>query len=52
MTVKKTRSTFLDVWFGEYPHNRDYFRIGYPLTVEETTVQERKESCGMKWLLL
>ncbi|HDR7338780.1 TPA: phage tail family protein, partial [Bacillus anthracis] len=41
MTVKKP-STFLDVWFGEYPHNRDYFRIGYPLTVEETTVQERE----------
>ncbi|MGG5736728.1 distal tail protein Dit [Bacillus cereus group sp. IBL03679] len=41
MTAKKT-STFLDVWFGEYPHNRDYFRIGYPLTVEETTVQERE----------
>ncbi|MGH0945297.1 distal tail protein Dit [Bacillus mycoides] len=41
MTAKKP-STFLDVWFGEYPHNRDYFRIGYPLTVEETTVQERE----------
>ncbi|AZF88359.1 putative tail protein [Bacillus phage AP631] len=41
MTVNKP-STFLDVWFGEYPHNRDYFRIGYPLTVEETTVQERE----------
>ncbi|KXY10361.1 phage tail protein [Bacillus cereus] len=41
MTVKKP-STFLDVWFGKYPHNRDYFRIGYPLTVEETTVQERE----------
>lgn len=41
MTVKKP-STFLDVWFGAYPHNRDYFRIGYPLTVEETTVQERE----------
>ncbi|MED1305642.1 phage tail family protein, partial [Bacillus pacificus] len=24
MTVKKP-STFLDVWFGEYLHNRDYF---------------------------
>ncbi|PER21906.1 phage tail protein [Bacillus cereus] len=41
MTVKKPR-TFLDVWFGEYPRNRDYFRIGYPLTVEQTTVQERE----------
>jgi len=41
MTVKKP-STFLDIWFGEYPHNRDYFRLGYPLTVEETTVQERE----------
>ncbi|MBK5433407.1 distal tail protein Dit [Bacillus sp. TH25] len=35
-------STFLDVWFGEYPYDRDYFRIGYPLTVEETTIQERE----------
>ncbi|PED84294.1 phage tail protein [Bacillus pseudomycoides] len=35
-------STFLDVWYGAYPHNRNYFRIGYPLTVEETTVQERE----------
>ena len=41
MTVKKP-STFLDIWFGEYPHDRNYFRIGYPLTVEETTVQERE----------
>ncbi|PEC54151.1 distal tail protein Dit [Bacillus cereus] len=41
MTVKKP-STFLDVWFGEYPYDRDYFRIGYPLTVEETPVQERE----------
>ncbi|TKI83988.1 distal tail protein Dit, partial [Bacillus mycoides] len=35
-------STFLDVWFGKYPLERNYFRIGYPLTVEETTVQERE----------
>ncbi|KMQ19609.1 phage tail protein [Bacillus cereus] len=41
MTVKKP-STFLDVWFGKYPSERNYFRIGYPLTVEETTVQERE----------
>ncbi|MDK7418583.1 distal tail protein Dit [Bacillus cereus] len=41
MTVKKP-STFLDVWFGKYPLERNYFRIGYPLTVEETTVQERE----------
>ncbi|MGG0446717.1 distal tail protein Dit [Bacillus mycoides] len=40
--IAKKPSTFLDVWFGEYPHNRDYFRIGYPLTVEETTVQKRE----------
>ena len=40
MTVKT--KYLLDVWFGEYPHNRDYFRIGYPLTVEQTTVQERE----------
>ncbi|MED1404273.1 phage tail family protein [Bacillus mycoides] len=39
--VKKP-STFLDVWFGDYPNKRDYFRIGYPLTVEEKTVQERE----------
>ncbi|WP_144507999.1 distal tail protein Dit [Bacillus mycoides] len=39
--VKKP-STFLDVWFGEYPNNRDYFRLGYPRTVEETPVQERE----------
>ncbi|PGU42264.1 distal tail protein Dit [Bacillus cereus] len=41
MTVKKP-STFLDVWFGKYPLERNYFRIGYPLTVEEKTVQERE----------
>ena len=41
MTVKKP-STFLDVWFGNYPLERKYFRIGYPLTVEESTVQERE----------
>ncbi|MGF9828058.1 distal tail protein Dit [Bacillus anthracis] len=41
MTVKKP-STFLDVWFGKYPLERNYFRIGYPLTVEESTVQERE----------
>lgn len=35
-------STFLDVWFGKYPSERNYFRIGYPLTVEEKTVQERE----------
>ncbi|HDR7595241.1 TPA: phage tail family protein [Bacillus mycoides] len=39
--VKKP-STFLDVWFGEYPNNRDYFRLGYPRTVEETKAQERE----------
>ncbi|PEL80014.1 distal tail protein Dit [Bacillus wiedmannii] len=39
--VKKP-STFLDVWFGEYPNNRDYFRLGYPRTMEETPVQERE----------
>ncbi|OSX94366.1 distal tail protein Dit [Bacillus sp. R86525] len=41
MIVKKP-SAFLDVWFGKYPLERNYFRIGYPLTVEETTVQERE----------
>ncbi|HHI3604922.1 TPA: distal tail protein Dit [Bacillus anthracis] len=39
--VKKP-STFLDVWFGEYPNERDYFRLGYPRTVEETPVQARE----------
>ena len=39
--VKKP-STFLDVWFGDYPNDRDYFRLGYPRTVEETPVQERE----------
>ncbi|MGG0261490.1 distal tail protein Dit [Bacillus mycoides] len=39
--VKKP-STFLDVWFGEYPNGRDYFRLGYPRTVDETPVQERE----------
>ncbi|PFS71177.1 phage tail protein [Bacillus cereus] len=41
MTVKKP-STFLDVWFGKYPLERNYFRIGYPITVEETPVQARE----------
>ena len=39
--VKKP-STFLDVWFGDYPNKRDYFRLGYPRTVDETPVQERE----------
>lgn len=39
--VAKT-STFLDVWFGKYPNDRNYFRIGYPLAVAETTVKERE----------
>ncbi|MDA1690231.1 MULTISPECIES: distal tail protein Dit [Bacillus] len=38
----KKPSTFLDVWFGEYPNGRDYFRLGYPLSVEETIVKERE----------
>ncbi|AWC29070.1 distal tail protein Dit [Bacillus cytotoxicus] len=38
----ETPATFLDVWFGKYPSERNYFRIGYPLTVEEKTVQERE----------
>ncbi|MBJ8055726.1 phage tail family protein [Bacillus cereus] len=40
--IAKKPSTFLDVWFGKFPTERNYFRIGYPLTVEETTVQERE----------
>ncbi|MGM1416731.1 distal tail protein Dit [Bacillus cereus group sp. BceL294] len=39
INVKK-QSTFLDVWFGDYPLDRNYFRLGYPLTVQETPVQE------------
>ncbi|PFB77951.1 phage tail protein [Bacillus anthracis] len=39
MTVKKP-STFLDVWFGEYPNNRDYFRIGSILSINDNPVQE------------
>lgn len=41
INVKK-QSTFLDVWFGDYPLDRNYFRLGYPLTVQETPVQERE----------
>ncbi|MDM5429063.1 distal tail protein Dit [Bacillus mycoides] len=37
--VKKP-STFLDVWFGEYPSNRDYFRIGSTLSINDNPVQE------------
>ncbi|MFC9419604.1 distal tail protein Dit [Bacillus mobilis] len=39
MTVKKP-STFLDVWFGEYPNGRDYFRIGSTLSINDNPVQE------------
>ncbi|HFJ9413435.1 TPA: distal tail protein Dit [Bacillus paranthracis] len=39
INVKK-QSTFLDVWFGDYPLDRNYFRLGYPLTAQETPVQE------------
>lgn len=41
MTVKKT-STFLDVWFGEYPNNRNYFRIGSILSINDNPVQENE----------
>ncbi|AYY27349.1 distal tail protein Dit [Bacillus cereus group sp. Bce033] len=41
INVKK-QSTFLDVWFGDYPLDRNYFRLGYPLAVQETPVQERE----------
>lgn len=41
MTVKKP-STFLDVWFGEYPYNCDYFRIGYPLKTEQLPVERNQ----------
>lgn len=39
MTVKKP-STFLDVWFGEYPNDREYFRIGSPMSIDDKPVQE------------
>lgn len=35
-------STFLDVWFGEQPYNRDYFRIGYPLKTEQLPVERNQ----------
>lgn len=35
-------STFLDVWFGEYPDNRDYFRMGYPLKTEQLPVERNQ----------
>ncbi|MED2299233.1 phage tail family protein [Bacillus thuringiensis] len=35
-------STFLDVWFGEGPYNRDYFRIGYPLKTEQLPVERNQ----------
>ncbi|KIZ27215.1 phage tail protein [Bacillus thuringiensis] len=35
-------STFLDVWFGESPYNRDYFRIGYPLKTEQLPVERNQ----------
>ncbi|MED2633535.1 phage tail family protein [Bacillus thuringiensis] len=35
-------STFLDVWFGEGPYNRDYFRIGYPLKMEQLPVERNQ----------
>ena len=30
------------MWFGDYPLDRNYFRLGYPLAVQETPVQERE----------
>ena len=38
----KKPSTFLDVWFGEYPYNRDYFRIGYPLKTEQLPIERNQ----------
>lgn len=35
-------STFLDVWFGEYPNNRNYFRIGYPLQMNQLPVERNQ----------
>ncbi|EEK77717.1 hypothetical protein bcere0009_33600 [Bacillus cereus R309803] len=41
MTVKKP-STVLDVWFGEYPNAREYFRIGLPISIDDKPVQEEE----------
>ena len=30
------------MWFGEYPYNRDYFRIGYPLKTEQLPVERNQ----------
>lgn len=35
-------ATNLDVWFGEYPHKRQYFRIGQPMSINDTPVQENE----------
>lgn len=40
--VASKPSTFLSVWYGEYPNDRNYFQIGYPQTIEEKPVQERE----------
>ncbi|QCQ57801.1 distal tail protein [Bacillus phage vB_BtS_B83] len=38
----KQPATFLDVFFGEYPENRDYFRLGHPLTIMQKPAQQRE----------
>ncbi|HFK1513676.1 MULTISPECIES: distal tail protein Dit [Bacillus cereus group] len=40
--IAKKPSTFLDVWFGKYPNERNYFRIGYPISIMEKPAQVRE----------
>ncbi|MFK4363291.1 putative phage tail component-like protein [Bacillus sp. RC55] len=35
-------STNLDVWFGKYPQERQYFRIGQPMSIQDKPVQENE----------
>ncbi|MDA2525517.1 phage tail family protein [Bacillus cereus] len=38
----KQPATFLDVFFDESPENRNYFRLGHPLTVMQKPAQQRE----------
>ncbi len=35
-------ATNLDVWFGKYPNEREYFRIGTPMSINDKPVQENE----------
>ncbi|BAR84865.1 uncharacterized protein KNN_04021 [Bacillus thuringiensis serovar tolworthi] len=35
-------ATNLDVWFGKYPNERQYFRVGQPMSIEDKPVQENE----------